>query len=173
MFYLKGDTYVIEKTTLSTIYVIWYEKKARDLDQGKAAGTDTLATSAVPIADYYNGMDIENVTDGEIDEITDYSAGRVVTHTAQIDADDYYGIISDIPEPFHNLLSARAIIRLKDLHPASMEKSTEGERMNFVENLTETLRAYAGQSIDLPPKETDYFGPEETIMSHRIERKKG
>lgn len=153
LYYRKGTNLVLDQDSVTDTYTLWYYKKARDLDQGKAAGTNTLASTAVPIADYYNNMEIENVTDGEVSTITDYSAARVVTITNQMDADDYYGIISDMPESFHHLIAPRAIIRLKDTSPISFEKSSTQERANFTEDLIETIKAYAGMREDIDMEE--------------------
>ncbi len=152
LYYRKGNNLVLDRDNVTDTYTLWYYKKARTLDQGKATGTNTLAVTAVPIADYYNGMQLENITDSEISTITDYSAGRVVTITNQMDANDYYGIISDMPEMFHYLIEMKAIINMKR-YPQSKMKITPEDILDFKDQLITSVKAYAGTDDDVDMEE--------------------
>jgi len=116
-YYRKGNTLILTKSGVSDTYTLWYNKKPRDITTGKAqagaATSITLAVSAKMIADYYNGLGIEDKTAAFVDTITDYSAARVAVITNTGVADDYYGIVSELPEPFHFLLAPLAIILMK------------------------------------------------------------
>jgi len=78
-----GNTLVIDQDSVSDTYTLYYFTKPRDITMGQSSAGSalslTLATSAKAIADYYNGMTIENITDDWTDTISDYSAARVAT----------------------------------------------------------------------------------------------
>lgn len=147
-YYRKGNTLVIDEDSNADTFTLWYFKGVRELDQGVSAAGGalslTLASTARPVADYYNGMQIENVTDAWVDTISDYSAARVCTLAAQTGASSkYYGLISELPETFHRLIGMKALIFMKD-DPKSPEKPTKTDVGNFNEALVEALRSFAG-----------------------------
>jgi hypothetical protein len=147
-YYRKGNTLVIDEDSNADTFTLWYFKGVRELDQGLSTAGGalslTLATTARTTADYYNGMQIENVTDAWVDTISDYSAARVCTLAAQTGASSkYYGLISELPESFHRLIGMKALIFMKD-DPKSPEKPTKTDLMNFQDALVEALRSYAG-----------------------------
>ena len=152
LYYRKGNTLVLDRDSITDTYVLWYRKRHRDLDMGKASGADTLATTSKAIADYYNGMYIENVSDSEADLITDYTAGRVITHTEVLDSGDYYGIVPDIPEMFLDLIAPRAIMQMK-LLPTTMVTMTKFDTDNFNDMVISALRGFAGSSEDVTVEE--------------------
>ena len=123
-----------------------------------AAASIPLAPTAKKIADYYNGLKIENITKDWIDTITDYATTRVATIAETAAANDYYGTISDIPEPFHFLLIPRAIFEITGNYPIVKEKPNQSGVQIFNEDLLATLRAYAGNQLDGYVEEiwTDY-----------------
>ena len=128
-------------------YSIWYYKKCRDLDTGVTsaggAASATLATTAKGVADYYNGMSIENVTDSTVDTISDYSAARVATVTNTWASSKYYGIVSELPEIFHPLISEYAILQLKKDPRVPLQVSSADIGL-FQEMLRESLKSFAG-----------------------------
>lgn len=140
----------IDKDGVSGSYTLWYYWKPRELDQGMTSAggalSATLATTAKKIADYYNNMTIENITDDAVDTITDYSSARVCTVSNTWAASKYYGLVSELPEPFHHLIQPRATILCKSL-PQSPVQPTKIELMDFNDMLRETLRGYAGTSF--------------------------
>jgi len=142
LYYRKGNTLVLDKDSMSDVYRLWYYRKARDLNQGKAAAADTLATTAAVTADYYNGMIIEDITGVQAATITDYSTGRVITSTITLANNSYYGIVSDLPEPFHYLIAPKAILYVKQ-SPQSIEKPSRREVDDFSEDFTSVYRAYS------------------------------
>lgn len=104
----------------------------------------TLDTNQAPkIVDYYNGMTIENRTQDWADTIDDYTAARVATISAETAAaNDYYGLVSELPEWCHHLMAPKAVIELKS-SPISQEPPTKFEKGQFDEDLITTLRGFA------------------------------
>ena len=149
-YYRYGQSIRIDKDGVSDAHTLWYYSKPRELDHGMssagAALSVTLATTAKKITDYYNNMLIENITDDAVDTITDYSAARVCTVSNTWAASKYYGIVSELPEPFHHLIQPRATILCKSL-PNSPVKPTQIDLLDFNDLLRETLRGYAGTNF--------------------------
>ncbi len=152
LYYRKGNTLVLDRDSITDTYTLWYYKRPREVDMGKASAEDTLATTSKAIVDYYNGMYIENVSDSEADLITDYTAARVITHTETLDSGDFYGIVPDMPEMFLGLITPRAIIQMK-LLPTTMVDLTKGDTDNFNDMVISALRAFAGSSEDVTIEE--------------------
>ena len=148
LYYRKGNTLVLDKAGVTETYTLLYYRKPRDLEQGMAsaggAASITFATSAKKIADYYNGMTIENITKDWVDEIDDYTAARVATISETAAASDYYGIVSDLPEPFHFLIAPKAIQLIKTVSPVVQEKPSKQEISDWNNLLVETLKAFVG-----------------------------
>lgn len=169
LYYRKGNTLVIDKAGLSDTYTLIYWKKPRDITQGKAsAGASTsitLATTAKAIADYYNGMGIEVVSGTTfIDTITDYTSSRVATITSTGVADTYYGIVPEIPEMFHVLISGKATHIAKAESSIIQEKPTAQAINLWNEELIETLRSFAGTALDQDPEDLFLDYDEYSIM---------
>ena len=158
-YYRYGNSLRIDADSVTDTLTIWYEYRCRALNFGKSAAGGalslTLASSAKPIADYYNGMQIENVTDSWVDTIDDYSAARVCTITETGAVDKYYGLISELPEPFHQLILDRALLRLKS-HPNSPEKPTKVELSQFQEDLAGALNSYGDTDVDMDALINDF-----------------
>jgi len=148
LYYRYGNSIKFDRDDYSDTPVLWYYSRCRDLDQGQEAAygakTITLASTARPEADYYNGMQIEDVTAGWVDTISDYSAARVCTLSAETSVDaDFYGLISELPEEFHHLIVPKAVIALRE-SPQSINKPTKTDYFNYQEMLAEALRSYSG-----------------------------
>ena len=165
-YYRKGNTLVLTKSGSTDTYTLWFRSQPRDIHAGKAAAgaasSITLdSTYAKLIADYYNGMDLENDTDDSIQPISDYTAARVATITGTGAEDDYYGLVSELPQVFHYLIAPRAVITTKLEHPASQEKPTSQDIQMWFNDLMETLSAWAKPSEDISPEDiwADYGGP--------------
>lgn len=152
LYYRKGNTLVLDRDSITDTYTLWYYKRPRDVDMGKATAENTLALTSKNIADYYNGMYIENVSDSEADLITDYTAARVITHTDTLDSADYYGIVPDIPEMFLDLIAPRAIMQMK-LLPTTQVTLTKADQDNFTDMVITSIRAFAGASEDITVEE--------------------
>jgi hypothetical protein len=153
--YRKGNTLVLFKSGVNETYTLWYRTKPRLIHAGKAsAGAATSitlnATYAKRLADYYNGMKIENVTDTSIDTITDYTAALVATISGTGEANDYYGIVSELPEAFHHLIASRATMLCRDRHPVSEEKTSKTEFLEWQEELRDALIAFGKQHETSP-----------------------
>jgi hypothetical protein len=145
-YYRYGNT-IVRDDGSSTALTFYYFEAPIDLTQGvsSAGGATslTLATTAKPVADYYNGAKIENITDGWDDTITDYSAARVCTITNTGASSKYYGTVSSLPEPFHHLISRRATFMLKN-SVVSPQDNKIPEVSDWKEDFIETLRTFVG-----------------------------
>ena len=146
-YYRKGNTLVLDEAGSTSTATLLYVKKPRDITTGMASAggalSITLATTAEPVADYYNDMTIENITQSWTDTISDYSAARVATIAATAAASDYYGIVPDIPEPFHYLIAPKAVALVRAEHGLAAKKRVTVDESWF-EMFRETLLAYAG-----------------------------
>ena len=163
MYYKDGQTFVLNKSGVTDTYTLWYRTKPRDLHFGKATAggalSMTLSTDGKSLNDYYNGMTVENRTKIWTDTIDDYvGSTRVATITETAAEDDWYGLVSELPEPFHHLIAPRASLLAKDRHPDSKEKSTAGEKAAWVEDFVEALLAFGGSYGDITSEDifTDF-----------------
>ena len=162
-YWLKKNRQIqIEQAGISATYLITYVAKPREIHFGMSSAGGALSLTldssyAKKIADYYNDMDIENVTDDWPDTITDYTAARVVTITNTGAASKYYGIVPEIPEVFHHLIAPFGAQLIKDASPVAQEKSTQQERDNNAGLLIEALRAFGGEhEVDYEAIFTDF-----------------
>jgi hypothetical protein len=153
----------VENATVSANYLLTYIAKPREIHFGQSSAGDTNeltldSSYAKKIADYYNDMEIENITDDWIDTITDYTAARVATITNNGAASKYYGLVAEIPEHFHHLIAPFGAMFTKDASPVAQEKTTTQERDNASGLLIEALRAFAGseQEVDYEDVFTDF-----------------
>jgi len=156
-YYRKGNTLIIDKAGVTDVNTLIYYRKCRDIEQGKAAAggelSITLASTAKSIADYYNGITIENITKIWVDTIDDYTAARVATISETAAADDYYGTVSDLPEPFHFLMTPRAVFEITGNYPIAKEKPQVSGVEFWNQQFLATLRAYAGPTLDTYPED--------------------
>jgi len=154
LYYRKGQTLVLNKSGVNATYTLWYYRKPRELTMGQVpsggGGTNTikLGSSAKAIADYYNGMTLENITKDTCYEITDYTAARIATISGTSDDSDWYGMVSDLPEPFHHLILSRALLTLR-LLPVSLEPPSKLDLEMWVADFNDTLAAFAGDDSDV------------------------
>jgi len=153
-YYRKGNTLILTRSGCTQTYTLWYWRMPRDLTMGMSSAggalSITLATSAKKLVDYYNGMKIENITDDWVDTISDYTVARVATIGTETGAaSKYYGIVSDLPEPFHFLISQLAIMITKGINPVSQEEPGNMEAKLFQIALNDTLLAFAGGDVDV------------------------
>jgi hypothetical protein len=147
LYYRYGNTIRIDEDSVTDTGTIWYYRRCRELETGltSAGGalSATLATTAKAIADYYNDMLIENVTDSTVDTITDYAATRVCVVSNTWAASKYYGIVSDLPEIMQPLIAEYAILQLKK-SPRTPLQIVPADNSLFNEMLRESLKSFAG-----------------------------
>ena len=163
IYYRKGRTLVLNKSGVTKTYTLLYYSKPRDMNFGQAqagSGASTLILQNVSKAkdDYYNGVIVENYTAAFESEITDYVASTyTATITGTATADDWYGMVSEMPEEFHFLIPYWAVLLLKE-HPASQEKPNNREYAHFQEMLTSALTGFVGNDNDVNPADiwTDF-----------------
>jgi hypothetical protein len=146
-YYRYGNTLRIDQDSITQTGTLWYYSRCREIDTGMTSAggalSATLATTAKAIADYYNGLRIENVTDSTNDTITDYSAARVAVVSNTWAASKYYGIVSELPEIFQPLIAARAIITMKQ-SPRVPVALTKADLDVFKDELRGALQSFAG-----------------------------
>jgi hypothetical protein len=147
VYYRYGNTLRIDQDSITDTGTLWYYSRCRELDTGLTsaggAASATLATTSKAIADYYNGMLIENVTDSTVDTISDYTAARVCTVTNTWAASKYYGIVSDLPEIFQPLISEYAVLQIKK-NPKTPLQVTPADVSLLDEMLKSALKSFAG-----------------------------
>ncbi len=146
-YYRYGNTLRIDEDSITDTGTIWYYSRPRELDTGMTSAggalSATLATTSKAIADYYNNMTIENVTDSTVDTITDYSAARVCVVSNTWAASKYYGIVSELPLIFQPLIAEYAILQLKK-NPKVPVQVTAADVTLFNEMLREAMKSFAG-----------------------------
>lgn len=105
-----GNTLVLDQAGASDTYTLVYKRKPRKIHHGLvvagSALSMTFGSAAPKIADYFNGMTVENVTADWVDTVSDYTALRVATIAAQSPTkNDAYGLVPEIPEWAHLLIA--------------------------------------------------------------------
>lgn len=154
-YWRAGQTLTIDKASVTGTYTIFYEKRPRDIDFGIAAAggaaSITLAASARKTADYYNNMEIVDITSDWIDTIDDYSAARVATISETAAADDFYGIVPEIPEAFHYLIAPLATLLMGSTFPIAKSKPGPQAYQLINEMLNDTISFYGAPSLEDEP----------------------
>jgi len=152
-YYRKGNTLILDKSGCTDTFTLFYRWKPRKIFSGKstagASTSITFPTTASKVVDFYNDMVIENITQDWTDTVSDYSTSRVATITETAAKDDYFGLVSELPETFHHLITQRASMRLRASSPIAQNPVTKQEVELFNEDLIGTLRAYAGSGEDV------------------------
>ena len=154
-----GNTLVLDQAGISLTYTLIYRKKPRDIHHGlaQAGGTKslTMMTARAPrIADYFNGMLIENVTSDWVDTISDYAATRVATLAAENAVkNDAYGLVPEIPDWSHHLIAPRATLTIRQEHPLIKRKPTAQDIADYTSQVRTTLAEYAAPSEDIDYQE--------------------
>ncbi len=146
-YYQKGNTYVLDRDSVTKNYTLWYHTKPRELNTGRVTATGTLTmtldTSASKLVDYYNDVTIENVSADWVDTIDDYTTGRVATISeTSVNINDIYGTVSELPEMFHFLIPMKATLDIMSEHPSVQRSSNAGNLNNFNEYLRTTITAF-------------------------------
>lgn len=152
MYYQSGRTLVLDKAGVTDAYPLIYKTLPRPVHMGRAsAGAASSITFdndyAKPVADFYNGMKVEDITQDFATTISDYSAARVATITGTAVADDFYALVPEIPEWAHSLIGPRTTIKLKQ-NPVSKEKPTRTEISDYEQQLLITFREYCSPDED-------------------------
>lgn len=154
MYRRVGNTLVLDKAGISKTYTLVYKRKPRDVHHGLVVAGSALSMTfdikAKKIADYYNGMTVENVTSDWDDTISDYTAARVATIAAQTSAkNEAYGIVPEIPEWIHPLVVPRATLMVRQEHPLAKRKPSALDYNEYREFLRTTLLEFAAPSEDV------------------------
>jgi hypothetical protein len=156
-YYRNGNTLVLDKAGITKTYTLYYLKKPRNLTFGQAsagaATSMTLATKASKTVDFYNGQQVENITQDWVDTIDDYATTRVATISETAAASDWYGTVPEIPEAFHELIAPKAIHIIKAEFPLSQEKPSQAEIALWNDEFESALSSYAHTTRDVPMEE--------------------
>lgn len=158
-YYRSGNTLVLNKSGVTETYTLWYYKKPRDLHYSQG-GSSCAATAlhmdtadAKTIDDYYNNMVVENITQDLYETISDYAGStKIATVASTPAADDWYGLVPEVPEIFHHLIAPRAIMIAKAEHPVSPEKPTRTEMDGWREEVRQDLITF-GCDYDITPED--------------------
>ena len=157
LYYRSGNT-IVRDSGASDSLTFHYYKIVKELTQGKSVGggatSITLGRNAMGVLSYYNNVVIENITDNWTDTITAYTAARVATIATRASAGKYYGTVSELPDAFHQLVSRKATLLMKNSTVAG-QRADADEISTFREELVETIRAYCGTG-DVNPSELFY-----------------
>lgn len=148
-YFRYGNTIKLDGEQSGT-YTLWYYAKCRDITTGTSsaggAKSITLATTARKEANYYDLMQLENVTADWVDTVSAYSTSRVCTLLAETAAaSQYYGFLSTLPENFHPLIAERTVIVMKQ-SPLAVLKLTSEDINIFNMNFDEAKKSFAGQA---------------------------
>jgi len=153
----KARTIVINRTNTNTTLTIYFRKKCRDLVTGLAASGSGAAAIKLPTtarkdADFYNGMEIHNITKDWTDTIDDYAATRVATISETAAENDVFGLFPEIPETFHHLIAKRAGIMVRAEHPFAQVGNSGETYAGYKEEIAALLSAYSDEHDDMPPE---------------------
>jgi hypothetical protein len=167
MYYQKGRTLVLDRAGIASTYTLIYKASPRDIHQGKLAAADNAldtvtldASRASKLADFYNGMTIEDISADWATPISAYTTGRVATVTGfDGEAGDFYGMVPEIPEWAHMLIAPLATINAKT-NEISKEKASKEEIAAFTELMITTFREFATPDDDQDLEDLfSYQGP--------------
>lgn len=148
-YWWQGGYIYLDRENYSTDVTLYYVYRPREIHAGMTSAGGALsatldATYAKKIADYYNDMDIEDITGDAIDTISDYTAARVATVANTWAASRYYGLVSELPEAFHPFIGRKAVMLMRESY-GSLKSPSQVEIGQFNEDLNETLKSYFGQ----------------------------
>ena len=158
MYYQAGRTLVMDQAGITNTFTLIYKSMPRPIHQGRAsAGALNSMTFdndfAKPVADYYNGMIVEDITADLTSTISDYSAARVATISGTAVADDFYALVPEIPEWAHVLIGPRTVIKLKS-NIVSKAQPTRSEKDDYTDLLLTTFRDFCSPDEDQDWEET-------------------
>jgi hypothetical protein len=158
MYFQAGRTLKLDQAGITNTYTLVYKTLPRPIHMGRASAGDVSSITfdndfAKPVADYYNGMIVEDVTSDFTSTISDYTAARVATITGTAAADDFYALVPEIPEWAHPLIGPRTTIKLKS-NPVSKEKPNRSEISDYESLLITTFREFCTVDEDQDWEET-------------------
>jgi len=148
-----GNTLVLDQAGGSKVYTLIYMRKPRIVHHGLvvagSALSMTFCTQAPKIADYFNGMVVENITGDWVDTVSDYSAARVATIAAETPAlNEAYGLVPEIPDWSHDLIAPRASLAIRMEHPLAKRKPNAQDILKSNDMLRSTLVEFTAPGGD-------------------------
>ena len=160
LYYRSGQTFVLTKSGVTDTYTLFYRKKPREIHSGQAqtgSGATTLVmdSEGKNIDDYYNGLIVENITVGGVGTVSDYtgSSASATVDVAFTANTDYYGLVVDLPEPFHHLIVPKATLLVRSASPIHKKPPTRAENMDWEAMVGDAVRAFAGNQADVLAEE--------------------
>jgi len=170
LYYRMGNTLILEKSGVTDTYELWYRSRPRQIHTSRFLADNAvndLALDTAKIAridDYYNGMKIENINLNKVDTISDFVAATglatVVTGGTH-NKGDFYGLVPELPEPLHILISAKAILNIRSTSPVIKSKPTKADFELYNDLLVTAFEAYSDYEEDVDFEEifTDNMPP--------------
>ena len=156
----KGNTLVLDKDGVTDTYKLYYYTKPRDIHMGRLddGGAQSLTLDSrfgKMIDDYYNDMQVEITTGTKfIDTITDYTGStRAAVISGTGVQGEFYGLVSELPEPFHALIPLKAAIHMKATSPVAQEKPSTQEMNEFADLMQATMANYITDLEDVDYEE--------------------
>jgi hypothetical protein len=144
-YYRTAKQIRLDKNDLSDTLTLFYYSRPRRLNFGKVAAVGanslTLAATARAEADYYNNLTVEDVTGDFSSTISDYTAARIATIFGTPSTNDYYGLVSELPEEMHPFIVRKAAMLMK-AQPQSPNPPTTKEETEFNRDLIEFGKTY-------------------------------
>jgi len=149
----SGNTLILDRAGVTETYTLVYKRKPRKVHSGLvvagASTSMTLCTEAPKVADYFNGMIVENASADWIDTISDYTAARVATIGSETPVkNEAYGLVPEIPDWAHMLIAPRAVLMIRLEHPLTKRKPSVTDFNEYRELLRTTLLEFAAPSED-------------------------
>jgi len=152
-YYWQGGYIYMDESAYSEVTKLYYVSKPRDIHCGITSAGSALsatldATYAKKIADYYNGMVIEDLgvagaSSNTHDTITDFTTALVATVSGTWAASHYYGLVSELPEALHTFITRRATLLMRSTYP-SLEKPAVIDLKLFQDDLNEAINGLLG-----------------------------
>ena len=148
-----GNTLILDKTGVTKTYTLVYKRKPRKIHHGLvvtgSSMSMTFCQDAPKVADYFNGMTVENISADWVDTISDYTAARVATIAAETPVkNEAYGLVPEIPDWAHFLIAPRATLMVRQEHPLTKRKPTPADFNEYRELLRTTLLEFTAPSSD-------------------------
>lgn len=147
-YYRKGRSLYLTQSNVSDTYTLYYRRAPREIHAGRAGASSTTnlieldKDFAPTLADYYNDMTVENRTQDWTAEVAAYTVDRNAVVSGTAAKNDIYGIVSELPDPFHYLIAPRALIEARLKYPNPKSPVKPGEINAWQQQVVETLSSF-------------------------------
>jgi hypothetical protein len=116
-------------------------------------------------------MIVEDVTADTVSTITDYvGSTRVASLSVATTKNDFYGLVSELPEVLHDLIVPKALIAIKSTSPLVKMRVSKDEINEYNQLLASLFSAYHDAEEDVDTEEIlGDFGPKTLLGGIRAE----